>query len=256
MPKVQDIPLIYAARNLLRKVGVEVVPTQADSNLLGMHLKLLFSELRISCVLDVGARCGDYGLWLRRNGYRGDIISFEPIQDSFEDLAAIAARDPKWHCCNYALGTEDNDVSINVSKHTQFSSFRQPNTAATALFGGAPEVQRSEKVKIRRLDSILDTLPAKISNRTYLKLDTQGWDLEVLDGAHRTLDYIVALQTEVAVQPIYEEMPLMQDSLSAIAKRGFIPSGFFPVTLDSAMALIEFDLVAVRSNSADNPLRR
>jgi hypothetical protein len=106
------------------------------------------------------------------------------------------------------------------------------------------------------LDSVLDTLPTTLSDRTYLKLDTQGWDLEVLDGAHRALDYIVALQTEVAVQPIYDEMPLMQDSLSAITGRGFTPSGFFPVTLDSAMALIEFDLVAVRSASADNPPRK
>jgi FkbM family methyltransferase len=255
MPMWQDVPLIYAIRNQLRRVGAEVVPVRADSNLLAMHLKLLFSDLRISCVLDVGARCGDYGLWLRRNGYRGNIISFEPIQENFKELAAAAARDSKWHCYNYALGARDSVASINVSRLTHFSSFRQPNTAAAALFGGAPEVQRSEEVEIRRLDSVLDTLPTTLSGRTYLKLDTQGWDLEVLEGAHRALDYIVALQTEVAVQPIYDEMPLMQDSLSAITGRGFTPSGFFPVTLDSAMALIEFDLVAVRSASADNPAR-
>ena len=245
--------MIYATRNLLRKVGVEVVPVQADSNLLAMHLKLLFSDLGISYVLDVGARCGDYGLWLRRNGYRGHIISFEPIKDSFKDLAARAARDSMWHCCNYALGAEDSIASINVSNHTQFSSFRQPNTAATTLFGGAPGVQRSEKVEIRRLDSVLDTLPSKLSDKTYLKLDTQGWDLEVLNGAHRALDYVIALQTEVAVQPIYDEMPVMQETLSAISGYGFTPSGFFPVTLDSGMALIEFDLVAVRSPSVDYP---
>jgi len=253
MPRVQDIPLIYATRNLLRKVGVEVVPVQANSSLLAMHLKLLFSELRISCVLDVGARCGEYGLYLRRNGYRGNIISFEPVQANFKELAAVAARDSHWHCYNYALGAEDSVASINVTKLTHLSSFRQPNTAAATLFGGAPEVQRSEKVEIRRLDSVLDTLPTKLSSRTYLKLDTQGWDLEVLGGAHRTLDYIVALQTEVAVQPIYDEMPLMQDSLSAIAGCDFTPSGFFPVTLDSAMRLIEFDLVAVRSASVGDP---
>jgi FkbM family methyltransferase len=249
MPRMHDIPFVYATRNLFRRAGIEVVPVQANSSLLGMHLKLLFSKLRISCVLDVGARCGEYGLYLRHNGYRGSIISFEPVRANYRELAAAAARDSRWHCCNYALGAEDGVASINVTRLTHLSSFRRPNTAAAALFGGAPEIQRSEKVEIRRLDSVLDTLPAKLGSRTYLKLDTQGWDLEVLGGAHRALDHIVALQTEVAVQPIYAEMPVMQDSLSAIADRGFTPSGFFPVTLDSMMRLIEFDLVAVRSAS-------
>jgi FkbM family methyltransferase len=253
MPRRQDIPLRYAARNLLRRIGVEVVPGQANSSLLAMHLKLLFSELKINCVLDVGARCGEYGLYLRRNGYRGNIISFEPVPVNFTELAAAAAHDPHWHCCNYALGAEDSVASINVTKVTHLSSFRQPNAAAAALFGEAPEVERTEKVEIRRLDSVLDTLPTRLDSRTYLKLDTQGWDLEVLAGAQRTLDCVAALQAEIAVQPIYAEMPLMQDSLSAIAGYGFTPSGFFPVTLDAAMRVIELDLVAVRSASAGDP---
>lgn len=229
-----------------------MVPVQADSNLLAMHLRLLFAKLTISCVLDVGARCGGYGLWLRRNGYRGEIISFEPVETNFEVLAKAAARDPKWHCLNYALGAEDSTAVINVCKFTQFSSFRQPNTTAANLFGGTVEVERAEQVAVRQMDSVLDELPMKLNDRTYLKLDTQGWDLEVLRGARRALDYVIALQTEVAVQPIYVGMPTMHDSLSAIADGGFIPSGFFPVTIDPMLALIEFDLVAVRPAQAND----
>lgn len=251
MQKVQNVPLIYAARNLLRAVGVEAVPAKASSSLLAIHLNVLFSVLEISCVLDVGAKCGEYGLWLRRNGYHGDIISFEPVKTNFRDLTNAAARDPKWHCINYALGANNEAASINVSKYTQFSSFRQPNIAAETLFGRAPEVQRLEEVEIRRLDAIINEFPVNITDsRTYLKLDTQGWDLEVLAGADRVLNHIAAIQTEVAVQPIYDGMPQMADSLAAIAERGFTPSGFFPVNLDSRLALVEFDLVAVRVASA------
>lgn len=245
--KVQDISLIYSMRNLLRKARVEVVPVFPATNLLAMHLDLLFSKLEISRVLDVGARCGEYGIFLRRNGYRGDIISFEPVQENFKELAKVAARDSNWHCFNYALGAEDSVASINVSKRTHFSSFRQPNSTAVSLFGNSSEVQRSEDVEIRQLDSVWDALPVKLSDRTYLKMDTQGWDLEVLKGAKRSLDHIAALQTEVTVRPIYEEMPVMQESLAAITGYGFAPSGFFPVTLDySRLTLVEFDLVAVR----------
>lgn len=247
MLKLEDLSFLWTARNLLRKARVEVVPIFPATSLLAMHLDQLFSKLEISCVLDVGARCGEYGIFLRHNGYRGDILSFEPIKENFKELARAAARDSNWHCFNYALGAEDDTTFINVTKRTHFSSFRQPNSAATSLFGEGPEVQRSEEVEIRQLDGVLDTLPRKLNDRTYLKLDTQGWDLEVLKGAQRALGHVAALQTEVSVCPLYEEMPTMEDSLSAIRGYGFVPSGFFPVNLDnSRLSLIEFDYVAVR----------
>jgi hypothetical protein len=131
---------------------------------------------------------------------------------------------------------------------TQFSSFRTPNSTAQDIFGKAPAIQRSEEVEIRRLDTVLDTMPVNTTTaRIYLKLDTQSWDLEVLAGAQGVLDRIIALQTEVAVQPIYESMPVMADSLAAIAELGFAPSGFFPVNLDQRSVLVELDLVAVRT---------
>ncbi|MGH3282592.1 MAG: FkbM family methyltransferase [Trebonia sp.] len=253
MPKVEDIPLVYAMRNVLRRAGVEVLPARVDSSLLAMHLDRLFSTLNVSCVLDVGARVGDYGLWLRRNGYCGDIISFEPVTVNFKELEKAAARDSNWHCFNYALGAEDNISSINVAKHTEFSSFWEMSAAAQVRFGEETSTERSEDVAIRRLDSVLDTLPTKLTDRIYLKLDTQGWDLEVLKGAQAVLKRVTALQTEVSVQPIYDGMPVMQDSLAAIAGYGFIPSGFFPVHLDSRMAAVEFDLVAVRSAPGRDP---
>jgi len=253
---MRNLTLKARVRNFLRMAGVEVVPVQPGSNLLGMHLQMLFSAYEISCVLDVGAHRGEYGLWLRRNGYRGDIVSFEPVQVNFQHLASVTARDPRWHCVNYALGAENKVASINVSSVTVFSSFHAPNPTAQAIFGQAPAVQRSEEVEIRRLDTLLDTLPVNISrDRTYLKLDTQGWDLEVIAGAQGVLDRIIALQTEVAVQPIYEGMPAMADSLAAIAAHGFVPSGLFPVNLDQRFALVELDLVAVRrADSTGNPV--
>ena len=247
MPRLEDLPFAFAARNALRKVGVEVLPASIDSSLLGMHLDRLISTLNVSCVLDVGARVGDYGLWLRRNGYRGDIISFEPVSSNFQALEKAAAHDANWHCFNYALGAEQSISSINVSKHTAYSSFHQVSTAAQERFGEETYTEREEKVEVHRLDDVFGTLPLKVTDRLYLKMDTQGWDLEVLKGARETLSHVIALQTEVSVQPIYEGMPVMRDSLEAIADYGFTPSGFFPVNLDSRMAAIEFDLVAVRA---------
>ncbi len=253
MPNVYDNRFAYATRNALRRVGVEVIPARIDSNLLAMHLDRLFSTRRVSCVLDVGARVGEYALWLRNNGYRGKIISFEPVAANFRELDKAAARDSNWHCFNYALGADDCVSSINVSNHTEYSSFRQINSAAQERLGDETRTRGSETVEIRRLDSVLSTLPVTAADRIYLKMDTQGWDLEVLKGAQGALGQVIALQTEVAVQPIYDEMPVMRESIAAIADYGFTPSGFFPVHLDAQMAAIEFDFVAVRGATILDP---
>lgn len=251
---MRNLALKARVRNCLRAAGVEVVAVQPGSNLLGLHLRMLFSAYKISCILDVGAHRGEYGLWLRRNGYRGDIVSFEPVQVNFHDLARVAAGDARWHCVNYALGAENKVAPINVAFATDFSSFHTPNAASLAMYGQSPAVQRSEEVEVRRLDTVLDTLPVNVSRgRIYLKLDTQGWDLEVIAGAQGVLDWISALQTEVSVQPIYEGMPAMADSLAMIAERGFVPSGFFPVNFDQGFGLVELDLVAVRGGFRQQP---
>jgi 2-polyprenyl-3-methyl-5-hydroxy-6-metoxy-1,4-benzoquinol methylase len=84
--------LQFRLRNLLRRRGFEVVRTGLpEANVLGLHLDRLFDRLGINVVLDVGAGGGDYGRWLRRNGYAGRIASFEPVSDSFQRLAGHSA---------------------------------------------------------------------------------------------------------------------------------------------------------------------
>ena len=94
-----------------------------EANVLGLHLDRLFNRLAINVVLDVGAGGGDFGRWLRHNGYAGRIASFEPVSDSFERLAHHSARDPKWEAFRMALGSEDRTAEINVSELRVFSSF-------------------------------------------------------------------------------------------------------------------------------------
>ena len=50
--------------------------------------------------------------------------------------------------------------------------------------------------------------------RVYLKLDTQGTDLDVVEGASGALEAVDALQSEVAVRPIYEGVPELAQSLA------------------------------------------
>jgi FkbM family methyltransferase len=219
---------------------------------LALRLDQVFSALGVTLALDVGAHVGDYAGFLRRNGFRGRIISFEPVAANYEIMSARAQADHLWQPVNVALGSEDGKGEINVTTGTVFTSFHTPNAYAQREFGTEVEIDRVEHVSVRRLDSVLpellgtDRLPP-----TFLKMDTQGWDLEVLRGASAILDDVVAMQSEVSVLPIYRAMPTLHESLDCFHELGYGVSGLFPVGYDSQNRVVEFDCVCVADHVAD-----
>src|SRR5207245_5427268 len=95
--------------------------------LMSAHLASLYARLEINCVLDVGAHVGQYGRFLRNIGYRGRIVSFEPVLANFTVLEQRRAGDEHWTCHRLALGRQDGTLPINVASVTQVSSFLVPN---------------------------------------------------------------------------------------------------------------------------------
>ena len=83
--------------------------------------------------------------------------------------------------------------------------------------------------------------------RLFLKLDTQGYDLEVLRGATATLSRVVALQSEISFVPIYAGMPSWRESIQRIGELGFAVTGIFAVSRDASLRLVEADCVFVRA---------
>ncbi|HVM06434.1 MAG TPA: FkbM family methyltransferase [Acidimicrobiales bacterium] len=233
-------------RRALRARGIEVVAAERAS-LLPLHLSRLFAQEKIDHVLDVGAQIGRYAVSLRDMGYRGEIWSFEPVSISHEVLAEKAASDPLWRVFNLALGAEAGEASINVAMGSDFSSFLSPTEMALS----APHLRavaraRTENVRVATLDEIFEREPALRDRRIHLKLDTQGFDLEVLEGAATLMPFVRSMQTEVSLQPVYEGMPDFTESLAVVASLGFAVSGFFPVAVNPDLSVIELDCVAVR----------
>lgn len=241
----------FRIRNLLRRRGFEVVRTGApQANLLALHLDRLFDRLGINVVFDVGAEVGDFGHWLRNNGYTGRIASFEPVSDSFDGLQQRSAADPRWDAFRLALGSQDDTAEINVAELRVFSSFLDRSAYSREEFGETSAVVQTETVPVRRLDGMVETAVGDVEEpRAYLKMDTQGWDLEVLAGASGCLDRIPAFQSEVSMRPIYAGMPALSESLACFEDLGYGISGLFPVNLDSNLEVVEFDCVAVRRDA-------
>jgi FkbM family methyltransferase len=234
----------------LRRVGLELVRYPPTDGTRERHvLQAILSKKRINCVIDVGANEGQYGRHLRQIGYAGRIVSFEPVLQSFENLARTSAGFPgEWKLLNLALGSVAGSAAINVCDGAYFSSFLTPREESLARFP-QNRIGRTEVVEVKRLDDILcECTEGIVEPRVYLKMDTQGYDLEVIKGATQSLPKIVALQTEISFKPIYENMRNYADSLSTLLSLGFEVFDFMPVTRDG-LGAIEMDCVMVRSES-------
>lgn len=185
---------------------------------------------------------------LRGLGYKGWIISFEPVRANFEVLQSVAAQHSPWRVLLYALGAVDCEGYINVTEDGLFSSFLTPKAESQSMFP-KNRVEKTEKVSMRRLDSVLDAAIAGIpAPRIYLKMDTQGFDIEVLKGAESVLPTVLALQTEVSFRNLYEGMRSFAESIEEFRTRGFDVVDFLPVTRDPHdLGAIEMDCLLTRS---------
>jgi len=211
-----------------------------------MYIKSLLDHYQINLILDVGANIGQFGTSMRRIGYRGEMISFEPISTEFEKLRAATRGDAKWQVCNFALGDECGTQNINVMSSSVFSSFHQPSVLQTSKFAEENSVQRTERVEIRTLVDVARERGFQESlSRTFLKCDTQGFDMKVLMGAGNALRTVRMLQVELSVAGLYDKATPMNDMLGFLDTAGFSPVSFFPIVRLPNWSAVEFDYLGV-----------
>jgi FkbM family methyltransferase len=216
-----------------------------------LNLKMILDLYQIDLVLDVGANVGQFGKKLRKLGYKNKIVSFEPVSIAFDELLKESKHDNNWDVLNYALGSENKEQKIHVSEASLFSSFLESNEWCSQYFGDESFGSKEELVQVRRLEDVLCGMVKNLdSAKIFLKMDTQGYDIEVFSGLGNLSDKVIALQSEISVIPIYHNIPHLTESIGFFEKAGFEISGLHPVNLeDTSLRVIEYDLVMVNSKS-------
>ncbi len=240
--------------NSARTYGYEIIPGWRVSSFpLIDHLRTLFRQYQIDYVIDVGGNLGQYHDMIRHEvGFPGQILTFEPVRHFVDILREKSRGDPAWQIHDCALGSSAGEATINVTKSPGLNSILQPRTDVVAGFWKEDSITRVEKIRVRTLDDVLEERDVDgKKHKIYLKLDTQGFDLEVLKGGVKSVPDVCALQTEASIRPIYESMPNYVESLEYLSRIGFDVSGMFPVTHDSALRLIEFDCIFVNNRIAN-----
>lgn len=210
--------LLHRARRLAQAIGVDVRRfPQGDPAYLRAQLIL---HHRVDQLFDVGASDGRYGEELRRFGYRGRIVSFEPLRDSYGVLSKRVAADPLWTALPYALGSYAGEVVVNVAGNAGASSSILPMLERHRVTTPEAAYVASEKVQQHALDGLWRDF-AGPDDRTFLKIDVQGYERRVLDGAVDFLHHTVGLQLELSLVPLYEEAMLYREALDLMESLGF-----------------------------------
>jgi FkbM family methyltransferase len=202
----------HQLRMLARRVGVDVSRYRP----LATRRAALIDELGIQLVIDAGANVGQYGGELRMHGYRGPIVSFEPLAAALAQLRVAAASDPLWSVIPLALGEASATVEMNVTSNLASSSLLPLLTAHRTI---APDVTivAQESVDVRTLDEI--ELPS--SSATLLKLDVQGFEDRVLRGATTTLESVQLIECELSIVAFYGRQLRLRAMLDLFAEAGF-----------------------------------
>lgn len=237
----------HMLRKLIQELGYDLYRYPEACERLMPHLRMLLPSHRIDTIIDVGANVGQFASEVRSVSRDVQIHSVEPNPDVYRTLAAKAAGDNRWMTHECALGRTRGKVMLNVFAASDFSSCLPANEFGAQRFQDSLTIAGTVEVELRTLDELVSIIPpAAIGSRLLLKLDTQGFDMEVLMGAGSVLERVQAVVTEASLRPLYQDAPLFPDVLEFMKAKGFALSGFFPVSRSDDLSIIESDCVFVR----------
>lgn len=221
---------------------------QPSEDALAEHLRRVIALYQVDCVFDVGANDGWFRNWVREKaGFTGLIVSFEPIAAQVRALEKLAADDPLWIIRPCALGRREEVREFHVMDSDVFSSFLKPDPNQPGKYADANCLNFSTPVQVRTVAAEWRQIAAQHGvSRMHLKMDTQGFDLEVFAGAEPVLDSIVTLQSELAFVHLYENGADYRDAIQTYAAAGYRTSMLQPIAYDDALRMVEADGLFVR----------
>lgn len=181
--------------------------------------KKIIKYCKIDTLLDIGANTGQYVKKMRELGFKKKIISFEPLNDAFEILKKSASGNKKWTVNNYAIGDKNAKNVINIAGNSTSSSILNILPKHVESDPKSKYIATQE-IEVKTLDSIFSQFTSK-DERVMLKIDTQGYEKNVIDGATESLNLIAIIQLEMSIVPLYENEMLYMEMINYIESKGF-----------------------------------
>ncbi|MGB4268684.1 MAG: FkbM family methyltransferase [Spirochaetota bacterium] len=206
-------------KSVIRSLGFDLHRLNPASNP-SYQLLMALNRFDIDLVLDVGANVGQFASEIRSVGYKGELVSFEPLSSAHKALVKAAEHDPKWQVHpRCAIGDYDGEIEINIAGNSVSSSILPMMETHSSAVEASVYVGR-ERVPIRKLDSVAPPYLAN-ARKPFLKMDTQGFESKVLDGAAQILSLIKGIQCEMSLVLLYDGQKLWMDMIHRLENDGF-----------------------------------
>ena len=213
-----------------------------------MQIERMLECESISVIIDVGANEGQFASGYILNPKIRRIISFEPLTDAFKVLGQRSSKFDNWDAHQVAVGNQSGETTINVSMNSVSSSVRQ---LTDVHVGAAPnsECVKTELVNLRTLDSVLkDYFDVLERGNIMLKIDTQGYEREVLEGAKETLSKTKIVLVEVSFEVLYAGQALFEEIHSEMSSAGYKVYNIIPGLTDNHTGrLLQADFIYRKS---------
>ncbi len=236
------------ARSFVRMFGYDIVNYSRSADSRAILYRALQSH-KVDFVIDIGANMGQYGKYLRSVGYKGAIVSVEPMKVEQKMLVNLAGSDANWVVVPpMAIGGHDGLVEFNIAANSGSSSLLEmldvhKNAAPESAYIG------KEIVSIYKLDTFSDQFVDKSFKSLFLKIDVQGAEWSVLDGGQETLKRVVGIMCECSFTPLYAGEAPWLDLIQRIEGMGFNIWGFYPGFSDRKTGkLLQADVLFFRDN--------
>jgi FkbM family methyltransferase len=228
-------------KKLSRSLGVDLKRYNVQTSEAAKMQRLLAYN-NIDLVFDVGANIGQYAKLLRELGYSGRIVSFEPLSSAYSRLKAVSEKDPLWEIApQAAIGNQEGEIIINIAGNSQSSSALP---MLDAHLESAPEsaYSGSETVKLSRLDTIAKDYIKSETKSIFLKIDVQGLEKQVLEGATAILPLVKGIKLELSLVPLYEGQVLFKEMIDIVEKLGYELYGIEPgFTAEKTGRMLQMD---------------
>jgi len=232
--------------NILQKFGYSILKIQNTSFPVTEQVIKVPSfykaiiDRQFDIIYDVGANIGQYGDLLRKYGFDGKIISFEPIKILFSDLYQKAEKDRNWIALNFALGREKSRTIMNISRNMQSNSILEIDPNILNVEKNIEFIGK-ENIKIETFDFIYSKYSTPDEN-IFLKIDVQGYENKVIEGAIQSIGQLGGLQLEMSLISNYRGELLFTDMITKLEKVGFYLFDFIKVFINHTTGqLIQID---------------
>ena len=232
-------------RRIYKRIGVIEVGRQRTRDLFDF-----IENRKIDVVIDVGANVGQFAESLRRVGFGGRIISFEPTQAAFDILQKKARKDKNWEIHQCGLGESAGQAEIFVSGLSVCSSLL-PFKQNAANHDKRIAIDHTEQITIRTLDEIA----AGLTGNILLKIDTQGYERQVLEGGSATIPRMAGILMELPVIQVYEGVWEFLEAVKFMLDRGFVIAQVLPVGFHTGdrVSVVELDCLFRPKGPLDLP---